>query len=139
MAKHDSLRGSVELVVLEMLSRGRLTNAYAIKQAIASESNGVLKIRDSTLYPAIDRMEGKGWIESEANDTKYDRRVWILKLTAEGKKHLRSERISWRRFSSAVDQILAGRKSPRVSPGRVGLRRIGSAGQERSARTPSPL
>ena len=105
MAKHNSLRGFVELIVLEMLSRGKLTNTYEIKLAIASESNGVLKIGDSTLYPAIERMKEKGWISTEAND-KFYRRIWDLKMTKDGKKHLRSEKMSWRKFRSAVERIL---------------------------------
>ena len=108
MASLNSLRGFVEVIVLEMLSRGRLTNAYAIKQAIASESNGALQIRDGTLYPAIDRMEEKGLISTEAND-KFDRRRWTLNITSDGKKYLRLEKVSWRKFRSAIDKILGSR------------------------------
>ena len=108
MAEHNSLRGCVNLIVLEILSRGKLTNAYDIRQAIASQSNGVLKSGDGTLYPAIRRMIENGWISIEA-DNKFYRRRGILKITVEGEKHLRSEKKSWQDFSSAIEEILDGR------------------------------
>jgi DNA-binding PadR family transcriptional regulator len=98
----SSLRGTLDLLVLKVLSRGKPLSGYAIQQAIEMESKGVLHVRDSSLYPALDRMDEAGWISADrARNGR--RRAWLWQLSDEGKAQLRTEKLRWPEFRFAVD------------------------------------
>jgi transcriptional regulator len=106
MARTDSLQGSLDLLVLKLLSRRPHSHGYAIMSAIAETSGNVLRAEEGSLYPALHRMEEAGWIKAEwvRNDT--GRRVRAYELTKAGKQQLAEEESRWQAVTSAVNRIL---------------------------------
>jgi PadR family transcriptional regulator, regulatory protein PadR len=106
MAKPDSLQGSLDLLVLKILSRRPRLHGYAIMSAIQESSGDVLRADEGSLYPALHRMEEDGWIRAEWVIKDTGRRARIYELTAAGKKQLADEESRWRVVTSAVNRVL---------------------------------
>jgi transcriptional regulator len=106
MAKQDSLQGSLDLLVLKILSRRPRLHGYGIMSAIQDISEDVLKAEEGSLYPALHRMEEAGWIRAEWITKDTGRRARIYELTAAGKKQLAAEESRWQAVTSAVNRIL---------------------------------
>jgi transcriptional regulator len=106
MPKPDSLQGSLDLLVLKILSRRPRLHGYAIMAAIKESSGDVLRADEGSLYPALHRMEEDGWIRAEWVTKDTGRRVRIYELTAAGKKQLADEESRWRVITSAVNRVL---------------------------------
>jgi len=106
MAKPDSLQGSLDLLVLKLLSRRPRLHGYAIMSAIRDTSEEVLRVEEGSLYPALHRMEEAGWIRAEWVSKDAGRRARIYELTAAGKKQLATEELRWQAVTSAVNRVL---------------------------------
>jgi transcriptional regulator len=106
MAKTDSLQGSLDLLVLKLLSRRPRLHGYAIMSAIRDTSEEVLRVEEGSLYPALHRMEEAGWIRAEWVSKDGGRRARIYELTAVGKKQLAAEETRWQAVTSAVNRVL---------------------------------
>src|ERR1700754_4061782 len=106
MPKTDSLQGSLDLLVLKILSRRPQLHGYAIMSAIAEMSDDVLRAEEGSLYPALHRMEEAGWIRAEWIVKDTGRRARIYELTAAGKKQLATEETRWQTVTSAVNRVL---------------------------------
>jgi PadR family transcriptional regulator, regulatory protein PadR len=106
MAKLDSLQGSLDLLVLKMLSRRPRLHGYAIMSAIQDTSGDVLRAEEGSLYPALHRMEEAGWIRAEWITKDSGRRARVYELTAAGKKQLGAEESRWQVVTSAVNRVL---------------------------------
>ena len=106
MAKPDSLQGSLDLLVLKILSRRPRLHGYAIMSAIKESSGDVLRADEGSLYPALHRMEEDGWIHAEWVTKDTGRRARIYELTVAGKKQLADEESRWRVLTSAVNRVL---------------------------------
>ena len=106
MAKTDSLQGSLDLLVLKILSRKPRLHGYAIMSAISEMSGEVLRAEEGSLYPALHRMEEAGWIRAEWVTKDSGRRARVYELTAVGKKQLAAEESRWQIVTSAVNRIL---------------------------------
>lgn len=106
MAKPDSLQGSLDLLVLKILSRRPGLHGYAIMSAIKESSRDVLRADEGSLYPALHRMEEDGWIRAEWITKETGRRARIYELTVAGKKQLAEEESRWRAITSAVNRVL---------------------------------
>ena len=106
MAKPDSLQGSLDLLVLKILSRRPRLHGYAIMSAIRESSRDVLRADEGSLYPALHRMEEDGWIRAEWVTKDTGRRARIYELTVAGKKQLADEESRWRVVTSAVNRVL---------------------------------
>src|SRR5207302_8985838 len=102
MRKPDSLQGSLDLLVLKILSRRPRLHGYAIMAAIGEMSNDVLRAEEGSLYPALHRMEEAGWIRAEWVKKESGRRARVYGVTAEGMKQLAGEETRWEMRSSAV-------------------------------------
>lgn len=107
MAKPRStyLQGTVELLVLKVLSRAPL-HGYGIAKQIAEDTGGVLELEDAALYQGLHRMEAKGWIEAEWGRTDTGRRAKLYRLTRSGRKRLASGQEGWRSYAAAVLKVL---------------------------------
>ena len=101
MAKTDALQGSLDLLVLKILSRRPRLHGYAIMAAIASASGDVLRAEEGSLYPALHRIEEAGWIRAE-----WISRARVYELTAAGKKQLGVEESRWASVSLAIKRVL---------------------------------
>jgi PadR family transcriptional regulator, regulatory protein PadR len=106
MPKPDSLQGSLDLLVLKILSRRPRLHGYAIMSAIRDTSAEVLRVEEGSLYPALHRMEEAGWIRAEWITKDTARRARIYQLTAAGKKQLAAEESRWQAVTSAVNHVL---------------------------------
>jgi len=106
MSKTDSLQGSIDLLVLKILSRRPRLHGYAIMTAIKDWSGEVLRAEEGSLYPALHRMEEAGWIRAEWITKDTGRRARIYELTAAGKKQLAAEESRWEAVTSAVNRVL---------------------------------
>jgi transcriptional regulator len=106
MPKPDSLQGSLDLLVLKILSRRPRLHGYAIMSAIQDMSDEVLRAEEGSLYPALHRMEEAGWIQAEWVTKDSGRRARMYELTADGKKQLAAEEMRWHAVTSAVNRVL---------------------------------
>lgn len=106
MPRPDSLQGSLDLLVLKILSRRPRLHGYAIMTAIQSMSGGVLRVEEGSLYPALHRMEEAGWLRAQWITKDAGRRARIYEVTAAGKKQLASEESRWQAATSAVNLVL---------------------------------
>ena len=104
--KTDSLQGSLDLLVLKILSRRPRLHGYAIMAAIADISDEILRAEEGSLYPALHRMEEAGWVRAEWIKKESGRRARIYELTAAGKKQLGAEESRWAAISSAINRVL---------------------------------
>jgi PadR family transcriptional regulator PadR len=104
--KPDSLQGSLDLLVLKILSRRPRLHGYAIVSAIQAMSREVLQVEEGSLYPALHRMEEAGWIRAEWITKDTGRRARLYELTAAGKKQLGAEESRWQAVTAAVNRVL---------------------------------
>ena len=93
------------MLVLRTLRSGSL-HGYGIAKAIRSTSNDALDIEFGSLYPALKRLEAKGWIASVWETSEHNRRAKFYRLTAAGRKHLVREHSKWADFVSTVARIM---------------------------------
>ena len=101
----EPLRGTIDLLVLRTLSLAPM-HGWGITQRIQQVTNGVLEVNQGSLYPALQRLEQKEWIDSDWQLTDNNRRAKYYKLTAAGRRALGAETESWRRLVVAVEQML---------------------------------
>ena len=101
----DLLQGTLDMLVLRSLILGPL-HGYGIAKALRSQSGEALDIEFGSLYPALKRLELKGWITSGWETSERNRRAKFYKLTATGKKQLRSEHSKWTGFVAAVARVM---------------------------------
>jgi PadR family transcriptional regulator, regulatory protein PadR len=106
MPRADSLQGTLDLLVLKILSRRPGLHGYAIMTAVKGASEDVLRIEEGSLYPALHRMEESGWIRAKWVTRDAGRRARIYELTASGRKQLAAEESRWEKVSSAVNLVL---------------------------------
>ncbi len=106
MAKTDALQGSLDLLVLKILSRRPGLHGYAIMTAIQESSGEVLRAEEGSLYPALHRMEEAGWIKAKWIVKDSGRRARIYDLTVSGRRRLAEEESRWESVTSAVNRVL---------------------------------
>src|SRR5436305_10720891 len=106
MPKTDSLQGALDLMVLKILYHRPRLHGYAIMAAIEESSEGVLRVEEGSLYPALRRMEQAGWLRAEWILRDGGRRARIYGLTTAGKRQLAAEESRWQAGTSAVNRVL---------------------------------
>jgi PadR family transcriptional regulator len=105
MSKIDLPQGTLDLLVLRVLSAGEM-HGWGIAQRLSIISNDVLQLQEGTLYPALYRMEAKGWIESEWAASENNRRAKYYRLTKIGRKQLEAQKKTWDRLTAVVAQVM---------------------------------
>ena len=106
MPKSDKLQGSLDLLILKVLSRRPNIHGYAIISAIRQISEEILKVEDGSLYPALHRMEQEGWIRAKWTNTDAGVRRRLYELTKAGQKQLAEEESRWQDVTLAVNRVL---------------------------------
>ena len=106
MPRPDSLQGSLDLLVLQALSRRPRLHGYALMSAIQETSGDVLRVEEGSLYPALHRMEEAGWVRAEWVTKDTGRRARVYELTATGKKQLGVAIERWHAVTAAVNRVL---------------------------------
>ena len=95
------MRGTVDLLILRALQQGP-AHGYDVSRWVHERTDAVLTLEDAALYQALHRLEARGWVESEWGLSENNRRAKFYKLTPEGRKQLRAEVSSWRRYAAAM-------------------------------------
>lgn len=103
--KTDLLQGTLDMLVLRILDRGEL-HGWGITQKLEELSKRALQVDEGSLYPALYRMEDKGWIEAEWKLTEKGRRAKFYTLTRTGRKQLVAEKESWDRMTGIIAQVM---------------------------------
>lgn len=107
----ELLRGTLDVLILKTLSWGP-AHGYAIAEWIETVTGDALQIEEGSLYPALHRLEKRGWIESEWGLSENNRRAKYYRLTNRGRRELQAEASSWVRFAAAVGKVLDSTDQP---------------------------
>ena len=99
------LHGSLDALILKTLAGGP-RHGYAIARFIEESSREAVVVEEGSLYPALYRMERRGWLEAEWGESELGRRVKVYRLTRQGRAQLAAETTAWREFSAGVSRIL---------------------------------
>jgi len=101
----ELLQGTLDMLVLRALTRGPM-HGYAIARWIEERTDDALRIEEGSLYPALHRMQKRGWIVSQWGLSENNRRARYYTLTPAGRKQLQAETATWSRFAAAVMKVL---------------------------------
>ena len=104
-AESDLLRSSLDLLILKALSWAPM-HGYAISEWIDEATRSVLLVEEGTLYPALHRLERRGWIAAEWGVSEHQQRVRLYRLTTPGKRQLAAERSRWEQLKDAIGNVL---------------------------------
>ena len=104
-ASNSLLHGTLDALILKALLTGP-RHGYAIAHWLEEATDALLQIEDGSLYPALYRMERKGWIDAEWGSSELNRRAKFYRLTPKGRKQLAAETEQWARFAAAVSKVL---------------------------------
>jgi PadR family transcriptional regulator, regulatory protein PadR len=105
-SRSDLLQGTLDVLVLKTLATGAM-HGWGISQRIQQLSEDVLAVNQGSLYPALHRLEEKGWIGAEWGTSENNRRARFYSLTRLGRRQLAEETENWERFVAAVGRVLA--------------------------------
>jgi PadR family transcriptional regulator, regulatory protein PadR len=105
MSRIELPQGTLDLLVLRVLGGGEM-HGWGIAQRLSLVSNEALQLQEGTLYPALYRMEAKGWIESEWAASDNNRRAKYYRLTKVGRTQLHAQKQSWDRLTAVVAQVM---------------------------------
>jgi PadR family transcriptional regulator, regulatory protein PadR len=107
----DLLQGTLDLIVLKSLSWGPM-HGFGLSRWIQHTTEDLLQVEEGSLYPALYRMENRGWIKAQWALTENGRRAKYYRLTARGRKQLDAESESWTQLTGAIGKIMAARREP---------------------------
>jgi PadR family transcriptional regulator, regulatory protein PadR len=103
--KSDLPQGTLDLLILKVIALGPI-HGYAIAQRIQQISRDVLQVQQGSLYPALHRLENKGFLAADWKETETGREAKYYRLTAQGRKHLNAETANWKRLATAIGLIV---------------------------------
>ena len=103
--KSDLPQGTLDLLILQVAALGPV-HGYAMAQRIQQISRDVLQVQQGSLYPALHRLENKGFLAAEWKESETGREAKFYRLTAKGRRQLQNETENWRRLAEAVGHIL---------------------------------
>lgn len=101
----DLLQGTLDMLILKIVALGPV-HGYGISQHIRQISKEVLIVQQGSLYPALHRLEKRGWLSAEWGDSENGREAKFYKLSAKGRRQLAAEEATWNRLSAAVELVL---------------------------------
>src|SRR5882724_9727223 len=104
----DLVRGTLDLLILKTLSWGPM-HGLAVLRWIEQTTRDQLQIEEGALYPALHRMEDKGWLDADWGYTDRNRKAKFYRLTAKGRKHLAAELSRWEQYTSVVGLVVNAR------------------------------
>jgi PadR family transcriptional regulator, regulatory protein PadR len=103
--KAEFLKGTLDMLILKVVAPGPI-HGYAISQRIRQVSRDFFQVPQGSLYPALHRLEERGWVEADWKNTATGREAKFYKLTRAGRKQLETELVNWERLTDAVALIL---------------------------------
>lgn len=105
LEKADLLQGTLDLLILKVVALGPV-HGYGISQRIQQISDAVLQVQQGSLYPALHRLEKRGWLEADWGESDKGRQAKFYRLSETGRRQLGAEEDTWNRLSKAVELIL---------------------------------
>jgi transcriptional regulator len=108
--KTDLLQGTLDMLILRIVALGPV-HGYGISLRIRQISKQVLNVQQGSLYPALHRLEKRGWLGAEWGDSENGRQAKFYRLSAKGRRQLAAEEASWNRLFQAVNLILRAEES----------------------------
>jgi transcriptional regulator len=105
LEKTDLLQGTLDMLILKVIALGPV-HGYGISLRIRQISNEVLQVQQGSLYPALHRLEKRGWLAAEWGESENGRQAKFYRLSAKGRKQMATEEATWNRLSQAVALIL---------------------------------
>lgn len=105
LEKADLLQGTLDLLILKVVALGPV-HGYGISQRIRLISRDVLQVQQGSLYPALHRLEKRGWLEADWGESESGRQAKFYRLSAKGRRQLTTEEKTWNRLAEAVGLIL---------------------------------
>jgi len=105
--KIDLLQGTLEFLILQALRSGEAVHGFGVLRWIRAASGGELEIEEGALYPALHRLEKKGWVEAEWGLSEKNRKAKFYTLTRVGRKQLDTQQTAWSRYVDVVDQVIS--------------------------------
>lgn len=109
LEKTDILQGTLDLLILKVVALGPV-HGYGIAQRIRQISKDVLQVQQGSLYPALHRLEKRGWLAADWGESNNGRQAKFYRLSAKGRKHLAAEEKTWNRLARAVELILVAQE-----------------------------
>ena len=103
--KTEMLQGTLDLLVLKVVALGP-SHGYAIAQRLQRISKDFFQVHQGSLYPALHRLEDRGWLEAEWKESETGREAKFYSLTKKGRKHMEAEVLNWERLCAAVRLVL---------------------------------
>jgi PadR family transcriptional regulator, regulatory protein PadR len=103
--KSDLLQGTLDMLILKVVALGPI-HGYGIAQRIRQVSKDVLQVQQGSLYPALHRLEKRGWLQADWGESDNGRQAKFYRLSARGRKQLAAEESNWQRLANAVALIL---------------------------------
>jgi PadR family transcriptional regulator PadR len=103
--KSDLLQGTLDMLILKIVALGPV-HGYGISQRIRQISKEVLQVQQGSLYPALHRLEKRGWLAADWGESENGRQAKFYKLSAKGRKQLQNEETNWARLAQAVTHIM---------------------------------
>jgi transcriptional regulator len=104
--KSEVLQGTLDLLILKTLDVMGPMHGYGIAQRIQQVSEEILQLNQGTLYPALLRLDQRGWVASDWGISDNNRRARFYSLTRAGRKQLAEERLKWKRVAGAIERLL---------------------------------
>jgi len=104
-SKSDILQGTLDMLILKAVALGAM-HGYAISQRLQQMSRDVLQVQQGSLYPALHKLENKGWLKAEWGESETGRQAKFYSLTRKGRQQLEAESANWTRLSAAVTAIM---------------------------------
>jgi PadR family transcriptional regulator, regulatory protein PadR len=111
-SRMEILQGTLDMLILQTLQWGP-RHGYALSKAIRTNSGEILKVDTGSLYPALHRLERKGWVAAEWKESDIGPRLRVYRLTKSGKRQLRVERSRWEQITDAIAGVLNPRATER--------------------------
>jgi PadR family transcriptional regulator len=106
VVKSDLLQGTLDLLILKIVALGPV-HGYGISQRIQQVSREVLQVQQGSLYPALHRLEKRGWLSATWGESENGRQAKFYRLSAKGRKQLQAEESQWKRLAEAIGLILS--------------------------------
>ncbi|MBZ5578412.1 MAG: PadR family transcriptional regulator [Acidobacteriia bacterium] len=106
LKENELLPGTLDLLILIAVETGP-AHGYAIMEAIWSRSGELFRVEEGALYPALHRLQLKGWLAAEWGASEANRKAKFYRITAPGRKQLAGERTRWRRLALGMDRVLS--------------------------------
>ena len=105
MERSELLQGTLDMLILKIVALGPV-HGYGISQRIRQISNNVLQVQQGSLYPALHRLERRGWLEATWGESENARQAKFYRLSAKGRRQLAKEESNWQRLAEAVTLIM---------------------------------